>query len=166
MSDSSSPFRLHTQQIPSRTDTYRLTLSETSMKRFVLPLLLTLFILPFVNGCQPILTEPDNGWLTFEVRDGLKYDEAWAVVADALLTRGYQFEITVKDDGYMKTEYLHETVESLGVEIRTRVSVKFTYGRRTVRVKIDEDYIVGYKQPGVDIPRVADLKLELRDRLL
>jgi len=33
-------------------------------------------------------------------------------------------------------------------------------------MKVDEDYLVGYKQPGVDIPRVADLKLEMRDRLL
>lgn len=136
------------------------------MNRLALPLFLALLILPMVNGCQPVVTEQDNGWLTFEVRDGLKYDEAWNVVTDAILTRGYQFEITVKDDGYIKTEYVHETVESMGVELRTRISVKFTYGRRTVRMKVDEDYIVGYKQPGVDIPRVADLKNELRDRLL
>lgn len=136
------------------------------MKRFTLLILLLLPFLAVVDGCQPIITEQDNGWITYEVRDGLSYNEAWMVVVDAVLTRGYQFETLSKDDGYMKSEYMHEVVESLGVEVRSRISVKFQYGRRTVRMKVDEDYLVGYKQPGVDIPRVADLKLEMRDRLL
>jgi hypothetical protein len=136
------------------------------MKHLIRSSLVILLLLPFVNGCQPIVSENENNWITYEVREGLDYNEAWRVVVDALLTRGYQFETLSKDDGYMKTEYLHETVESQGVEIRTRVSVKFTYGRRTVRIKVDEDYLIGYKEPGVDIPRVADLKVELRDRLL
>lgn len=136
------------------------------MKHLIRSSLVVLLLLPFVNGCQPIVSENENNWITYEVREGLDYNEAWRVVVDALLTRGYQFETLSKDDGYMKTEYLHETVESQGVEIRTRVSVKFTYGRRTVRIKVDEDYLIGYKEPGVDIPRVADLKVELRDRLL
>ena len=136
------------------------------MKRFALLLGLVVPFVGLFTGCQPIVTDQDNGWITYEVRDGLSYNEAWMVVVDAILTRGYQFETLSKDDGYMKTEYLHEVVESLGVEVRTRIAVKFQYGRRTVRIKVDEDYLVGYKQPGVDIPRVADLKLELRDRLL
>ncbi|MCB2204417.1 hypothetical protein KQI65_06670 [bacterium] len=136
------------------------------MKHLIRSFLVILLLLPIVNGCQPIVSENENNWITYEVREGLDYNEAWRVVVDALLTRGYQFETLSKDDGYMKTEYLHETVESQGVEIRTRVSVKFTYGRRTVRIKVDEDYLIGYKEPGVDIPRVADLKVELRDRLL
>ncbi|GEM_PF-1086455 len=137
------------------------------MKRFATPLLLLIGALILAPGCTgPMPDGFDSGWITYEVRDGLAYNEAWMIVVDALLTRGYQFETLSKDDGYMKTEYYHETVESQGVEVRTRVSIKFTYGRRTVRMKIDEEYIVGYKQPGVDIPRVADLKVELRDRLL
>jgi hypothetical protein len=136
------------------------------MKHLIRSSLVVLLLLPFINGCQPIVSENENNWITYEVREGLDYNEAWRVVVDALLTRGYQFETLSKDDGYMKTEYLHETVDSQGVEVRTRVSVKFTYGRRTVRIKLDEDYLIGYKEPGVDIPRVADLKVELRDRLL
>jgi hypothetical protein len=136
------------------------------MKRLSLLILLAFAALPSFYGCQPAITEPENGWITYEVRDGLNYNEAWMVVVDALLTRGYQFETLAKDDGYMKTEYYHETIESLGVEVRTRISIKFTYNRRTVRMKVDEEYIIGYKQPGVDIPRVGDLKVEMRDRLL
>ncbi|HOJ04951.1 MAG TPA: hypothetical protein PK916_13210 [Bacteroidota bacterium] len=136
------------------------------MKRFAIVSFLVLLGVPFLFGCQPIVTDDTDNWITYEVRDGLEYNEAWMVVVDALLTRGYQFETLSRDDGYMKSEWLHETVESQGVEVRTRISVKFTYGRRTVRVKIDEDYIIGYKEPGVDIPRIADLKVELRDRLL
>ncbi len=136
------------------------------MKRTAIASLLVLLSLPVLFGCQPIVSEEDNNWITYEVRQSLEYNDAWMVVVDGLLTRGYQFETLAKDDGYMKTEWLHETVESQGVEVRTRISVKFTYGRKTVRVKIDEDYIIGYKEPGIDIPRVADLKVELRDRLL
>jgi hypothetical protein len=136
------------------------------MKHGVRLSLLALLLLPLFGGCQPIVEDQSNNWITYEVREGLAYNDAWMVAVDALLTRGYQFETLSKDDGYMKSEWLHETVESQGVEIRTRVSVKFTYGRRTVRVKVDEDYLIGYKEPGVDIPRVADLKVELRDRLL
>ncbi len=124
------------------------------------------FVLVF-GGCQPMTTiTPETGWITYEVRDGLSYDEAWMVVVDAVLARDYQFEILAKDDGYIKTEYYHETVESMGVELRTRVSIKFSYGRKTVRMKVDEDYFLGQRQAGVDIPRVADLKVDLRDRLL
>ncbi|MBI5648296.1 MAG: hypothetical protein HY962_15295 [Ignavibacteriae bacterium] len=137
------------------------------MKRIVLPVLLILGALGLFSGCTgPLPDSETNGWITYEVRDGLSYNEAWMIVVDALLTRGYQFETLSKDDGYMKTEFYHELVESQGVEARTRISIKFTYGRRTVRMKVDEEYIVGYKQPGVDIPRIADLKVELRDRLL
>ncbi len=136
------------------------------MKRTAIASLLVLLSIPVLFGCQPIVSEEDNNWITYEVRQSLEYNDAWMVVVDGLLTRGYQFETLAKDDGYMKTEWLHETVESQGVEVRTRISVKFTYGRKTVRVKIDEDYIIGYKEPGIDIPRVGDLKVELRDRLL
>jgi hypothetical protein len=126
--------------------------------------LLAIAVLP---GCQPAATvSPDAGWITYEVREGLSYDEAWMIVVDAVLARDYQFEILAKDDGYIKTEFLHETVESMGVEVRTRVSIKFSYGRKTVRMKVDEDFVTGEKQAGADIPRIRDLKVELRDRLL
>lgn len=131
---------------------------------FLIPAALVLFLLP---GCQPASTvSPDAGWITYEVREGLSYDEAWMIVVDAILARDYQFEILAKDDGYIKTEFLHETVESMGVEVRTRISIKFSYGRKTVRMKVDEDFVSGEKQAGADIPRVRDLKVELRDRLL
>ena len=136
------------------------------MKRTVIASLLVLLGLPVLFGCQPIVNEEGDNWITYEVRQNLEYNDAWMVVVDGLLTRGYQFETLAKDDGYMKSEWLHETVESQGVEVRTRISVKFTYGRKTVRIKVDEDYLIGYKEPGIDIPRVADLKVELRDRLL
>ncbi|MCZ7555314.1 MAG: hypothetical protein M5R41_02775 [Bacteroidia bacterium] len=136
------------------------------MKRTAIASLLVLLSLPVLFGCQPIVSEDNDNWITYEVRQSLDYNDAWMVVVDGLLTRGYQFETLAKDDGYMKSEWLHETVESQGVEVRTRISVKFTYGRKTVRIKVDEDYIIGYKEPGIDIPRVADLKVELRDRLL
>ena len=136
------------------------------MKRTVIASLLVLLGLPVFFGCQPIVNEEGDNWITYEVRQNLEYNDAWMVVVDGLLTRGYQFETLAKDDGYMKSEWLHETVESQGVEVRTRISVKFTYGRKTVRIKVDEDYLIGYKEPGIDIPRVADLKVELRDRLL
>ena len=136
------------------------------MKRFALPLVFAFACLATFNGCQPMLTDDNAGWITYEVRDGLTYNEAWMVVVDAILTSGYHFETLSKDDGYIKTEYKHEIVESQGVEVRTRISIKFTYGRRTVRMKVDEEYLVGFKEPGVDVPRVADLKAELRDRLL
>ena len=136
------------------------------MKRLNLFLFMTIISI-IMFGCQPMTTvTPDTGWITYEVREGLSYDEAWMVVVDAVLARDYQFEILAKDDGYIKTEYMHENVEAQGVEIRTRVSVKFSYGRKTVRMKVDEDYIVGQKLAGVDIPRIRDLKVDLRDRLL
>lgn len=137
------------------------------MKRIYLSIFLVALLIPFINGCQPVSSvSPETGWITYEVRDGLTYDEAWMIVVDAVLARDYQFEILAKDDGYIKTEYYHESVESQGVEVRTRVSIKFSYGRKTVRMKVDEEYIIGTKTPGMDIPRVADLKVDLRDRLL
>ena len=87
------------------------------MKHLIRSSLVVLLLLPMLNGCQPIVSENENNWITYEVREGLDYNEAWRVVVDALLTRGYQFETLSKDDGYMKTEYLHETVESQGVAV-------------------------------------------------
>jgi hypothetical protein len=136
------------------------------MKKILLLPLFSFALIAFFSACQPTAVEPEQGWITYEVRDGLSYNEAWMIVVDALLTRGYQFETLSKDDGYLKTEFLHETIEAKGLELRTRVSVKFTYGRKTIRMKIDEDYIQGTKAAGADIQRIADLKAELRDRLL
>jgi hypothetical protein len=136
------------------------------MKRFALPIVFAIACLVTFNGCQPIFNESGDSWITYEVRDGLSYNEAWMVAVDAILTSGYHFETLSKDDGYIKSEWKHEVVETQGVEVRTRISIKFTYGRRTVRMKVDEEYLVGFKEPGVDVPRVADLKAEMRDRLL
>ena len=118
-------------------------------------------------GCTAVENRnPNDGWITYEVRPEMPFDEAWNIVVEGVLTRGYQFETIAKDDGYIKTEWLQEFVPALGVEVKTRVSVKFTYSRKTIRMKVDEIYIDGEKTPGVDIPRVSDLKLEMRDRLL
>ena len=136
------------------------------MRKLAVLSLIVMMSFPVFYGCQPIASETGNNWITYEVREGLEFDEAWMVVVDALLTRGYQFETLSKDDGYMKSEWMFESVEAQGVEVKTRISIKFTYGRRTVRMKVDEEYQSGYKEPGEDIPRVADLKVEMRDRLL
>jgi hypothetical protein len=138
------------------------------MKKTLLLFFISAALLPLFNACIPeeASIETEQGWLTYEVRDGLSFNDAWMIVVDALLTRGFQFETISKEDGYLKTEYYHDKFDTKGIELRSRVAVKFSYGRKTVRVKIDEDYLMGAKVPGYDIPRVADLKAELRDRLL
>jgi hypothetical protein len=138
------------------------------MKQTILLFFIAAAMLPLFNACVPEESTGENeaGWLTYEVRDGLSFNDAWMIVVDACLTRGYQFETISKDDGYLKTEWYHERIDAKGIELRTRIAVKFTYGRKTVRVKIDEEYLMGVKVPGFDVQRVADLKAELRDRLL
>jgi hypothetical protein len=140
--------------------------SQIMKKYSLLSMAFIAIIIAFAGCSVPESANPNDGWITYEVRQEMPFDEAWNIVVEGILTRGYQFETIAKDDGYIKTEWLQEYVESLGVEVRTRVSVKFTYGRRTIRMKVDEIYLDGFKTPGVDIPRVSDLKLEMRDRLL
>ena len=41
------------------------------MKRFALPILIAIVSVVGFNGCQPVLNDDTNNWITYEVRDGL-----------------------------------------------------------------------------------------------
>jgi len=135
------------------------------MKKFLLPLILLVGLIPLFSGCAPLPTNTDNGWITYEVRDGLSFGDAWNIVVDIILSHDYQFETIVRDDGYMKSEWKYETVPDFASDVRTRIAVKFTYGRKTVRIKYETEYLTGEAVPGLDIPRVADIKEHIRDQI-
>lgn len=125
------------------------------------------------QGCSyPPVDMEDSSWTTFEVRP-MPFDEAWNKSVEAILQKGYMFELLSRDDGYLKTEWQREYLAASNVEVRSRVVVKFTYGNRTVRMKIEEQYLssdgtwqFGLRAYGITVPRIEDLKQDLRDRLL
>lgn len=110
--------------------------------------------------------ETNNGWVTFECREGISYSDAWQIAVDALLTRGFKFQDLSKDDGSIKTEPYYASDSLRMTETLTTVFVEFTDGRRTIRIKACIDCISGSSQDCEKNARVSDLMVELRARLV
>ncbi len=89
----------------------------------------------FVRTMEP-------GWVSVEIRDGVKPEDAWNSALD-LLARKFDMEVLSKDNGYMRTVWLNSWTGQLREDYRVRVTVKFSPDYKKVDIKSEANYQSG-----------------------
>lgn len=98
-----------------------------------------------VTGCGPVrpssfTTTQELGWVSFEVREGLTYDKAWDAVV-ALLVKDFDLDVVLRQEGYLRTEWMYTWVGEYRASYRVRVTAKFTPDRSTLQLKSEAQFL-------------------------
>lgn len=92
-------------------------------------------------ACAPatFIKQP-AGWKTLEMRQDLKYDDAWAQVVD-VVSQDYDIEIMSKDSGYMRTNWKFGISGGNLQRYRGRITLKFPVDHAQCKVKTEAQWI-------------------------
>jgi hypothetical protein len=105
---------------------------------YVLCLMTMIFL--FV-GCTPktFIRTAEPGWNTIEIREDLKYEDAWKTVVD-ILARKFDLEVLSKDDGYLRTGWLFSWTGEMSEAYKVRAMIKFSQDKHKVEVKSEAQH--------------------------
>ncbi len=94
-----------------------------------------------IAGCAPttFVKTVDASWNTIEVREDLTNDDAWNATVD-LIARKFDIEVLSKEDGYLRTGWLHSWTGKLTDSYKVRAIVKFTPDKRKLEIKSEAHY--------------------------
>ena len=81
----------------------------------------------------------EAGWNTVEVREGVTGDAAWEATVD-LIARKFDIEILSKEDGYLRTGWLHSWTGNLSETYKVRAVIKFNADKTVLEVKSEAQY--------------------------
>ncbi len=120
----------------------------------------------FVSGCAT--TAPRSfsrtrapSWATIEVRDTLEYDRAWDTVIELLVTN-FDLASVLREDGYVRTDWLYTWSGAYSSHYRVRVAVKFSPDRRELRFRPEAQFLAGKNwRIGTDARLVSTIKTDL-----
>jgi len=100
-------------------------------------------------------------WVTFEIREGVDFQHAWNTVFD-LLVKDFDLDMSVREEGYLRTGWLHSYAGDYRHEYRVRVTVRFAPDHKTVRLKPEAQVKDGDNWLlGSDSRLIATLKSDL-----
>lgn len=100
-------------------------------------------------------------WHVFELRADIDFQHAWDAVFDILINE-FDLAMVLKDEGYVRTEWLYTYGGRYDHEYRMRVTIHFTPDRRSLRVKTEAQFKDGDNWLiGVDSRLLATLKTDL-----
>ena len=113
------------------------------MKRS-LPLLPCCLVILLLIGCAAkkpptFIEQTDPGWKVIDLRDGLRYEEAWQMLVDRI-RKHFDIEIMDKDSGYLRTSWSFTTAGAPTPDYKHRVTIKFAPDKRQLELKIDAMY--------------------------
>jgi uncharacterized lipoprotein YajG len=117
-----------------------------------------------MTGCDASqgFMEDSNRWVSLPVREGIHPSEAWDVVTNSVITKGFMVESSDRDNLYLRTMWFYEDVD--GVTVRSRVTVKIWGGKQGLNVRVFPE-CNGSIGRCADVPRLYDLIEELTNRL-
>ena len=106
-----------------------------------LSVLMALTFVLVCTGCAPstFVRTMEPGWNTVEVREDVSADNAWETTVD-LIARKFDIEILSKEDGYLRTGWLHSWTGNLSETYKVRAVVKFNADKTILEVKSEAQY--------------------------
>jgi hypothetical protein len=100
-------------------------------------------------------------WQVFEIRENVDFAHAWDMVFDILIN-DFDLAMVLKDDGYIRTEWLYTYGGTYNYEYRLRVTARFAPDRRSLRIKAEAQVRDGENWVlGVDSRLLTTLKTDL-----
>jgi hypothetical protein len=120
-----------------------------------------------LSGCasieapQAFLRYNATGWTALEVRNDVSYDRAWKVIV-GILVRKFDLEFLSKEEGYLRTAWLHTWSGVYLDHYRVRITVLFSEDRKTIQLKPEAQFRdeSGWVE-GADSRLLPSLKAEL-----
>ncbi len=120
-----------------------------------------------VSGCSspdaPMAFSRFNapGWSLLEIRNDVAYDRSWKVVI-GIIVRTFDLEFISKEEGYIRTAWLHTWTGIYLPNYRVRVTVLFSEDRKTLQLKPEAQSLEeGAWVEGADTRLLPNLKAEL-----
>ena len=100
-------------------------------------------------------------WSTIEIRKGLGYDRAWDTVLD-IVVKDFALDVAMREEGYIRTEWLYTWSGAYLSNYRVRVSLKFSPDRTTLQVRPEAQFLAGNNwSVGTDTRLVSTIKTDL-----
>lgn len=105
------------------------------------------------------MAEP--GWSAIEIRDGVSYDKAWRTVFN-LLSRTFDIDVAMKEEGYLRTQWLYSWSGKYDPSYTVRITVKFADDRKRMDVKSEALLGLGASRVlGIDSRLASTMKTDL-----
>ena len=118
-------------------------------------------------GCATPKTPPSfstingPGWTTIEIREGVAFEKAWNTVI-GILIRDFDLVVALRDEGYVRTDWLYSWSGKYQQTYRVRVTLKFSDDRKRIDLKPEAQSMQdGLWVLGVDTRLVSTLKTDL-----
>lgn len=126
---------------------------------------LSFFIMVAIISCahppRTFIRESEPSWATIELRKGLSYEDAWALVVDNLAKR-FELEMVSKDGGYARTSWIYNWTGNVTQKYRVRATVKFQPDKTKVDIKTEAEWGgPGKWTPGYDDNMLTTLKTDI-----
>ncbi len=100
-------------------------------------------------------------WASVELREGIDYENAWDTVMD-LVVSSFDIDMALKEDGYLRTQWLYTWSGEYKEDYRVRLAVKFSPDRKTLRFRTEANYSqAGKRTIGTDTRLLSTLKTDL-----
>lgn len=131
-----------------------------------------LTILSFVGlisllGCATSVTPPSfsqtksQAWSSMEIRDGVEYERAWDTVFE-ILSRDFEIDSAMREEGYLRTGWMHSWSGTYQTGYRVRVTIKFSPDRTKLQFLSEAQALMGKNWViGTDARLVSTLKTDL-----
>lgn len=123
-------------------------------------------VLISATGCatmapQSFTKMAEPGWSAIEIREGMSYDESWRIVFN-LLSRTFDIDVAMKEEGYLRTEWLYSWSGRYDPAYTVRITVKFSDDRKRLDVKSEALLGIGTSRVlGVDTRLASTVKTDL-----
>jgi hypothetical protein len=84
----------------------------------------------------------EPGWASIEIKEGIKFENAWQEVLD-VLAKKFELEMISRDGGYIRTAWIYTwwKVGERTENYRVRAIVKFSANARNVDIKTEANYL-------------------------
>ncbi len=103
----------------------------------------------------------NQAWSSTEIRTGVKYNRAWDMVFE-ILSKDFEIDAAMREDGYIRTGWLHTWSGLYQANYRVRVTIKFSPDRSKLQFLSEAQALVGRNWIlGTDSRLVSTLKTDL-----
>ena len=100
-------------------------------------------------------------WQVIELRADVDFQHAWDTLFDILIN-DFDIALALKDDGYIRTDWLYSYGGKYDFQYRLRVTVRISPDRHSVRIRTDAQFRDGDNWLlGVDSRLLSTLKTDI-----
>jgi len=134
-----------------------------NLKRIVLILFCTTLLSACASGLPKSFTKGvEPAWISIPLRDDVTYEHAWNSIFN-ILSREFDIDMALKDDGYILTHWLFSWSGDLQANYRVKVAAKFSEDKRVLQIKPEAHAMLGPNLwiRGVDTRLTSTLKTDI-----